>query len=98
MWLDGILGKVCSLRSHSVDHRWGQIPHGAERKPAGVCTASSAAECFTSNAHSWDFSSLSESIYPSTSIHLSSVHRFRSFLLCLARFSVLEITSVYQPG
>ena len=49
MWLDGILGKVCSLLSHSLDHSWGQIPHGAERKPAGVCNATSTQECFTSN-------------------------------------------------
>lgn len=49
MWLDGILGKVCSSFSHSLDLSWGQIPHGAERKPAGVCRATSTQECFTSN-------------------------------------------------
>lgn len=31
MRLDGILGKVCSSPSHSLDLSWGQIPHGAER-------------------------------------------------------------------
>lgn len=49
MWLDGILGKVCNSLSHSLDLSWGQIPHGAERKPAGVCRATSTQECFSSN-------------------------------------------------
>lgn len=42
------LGKFAA-RSPTLDHSWGQIPHGAERKPAGVCRATSTQEFFTSN-------------------------------------------------
>lgn len=72
MWLDGILGKVCSSLSHSLDLSWGQIPHGAERKPAEVCRAVSTQECFTSNGKcSQLLVRLSLSLYFSISIYLS---------------------------
>ena len=72
MWLDGILGKVCSSLSHSLDLSWGQIPHGAERKPAGVCRATSTQECFTSNGKcSQLLVRLSLSLYFSISIYPS---------------------------
>ena len=72
MWLVGILGKVCSSLSHSLDLSWGQIPHGAERKPAGVCRAVSTQECFTSNGKcSQLLVRLSLSLYFSISVYPS---------------------------
>lgn len=85
MWLDGILGKVCSSPSHSQDLSWGQIPHGAERKPAGVCRATSTRECFTSNGKcSQPLARLSLSLYFSISVSPSLPNCVRCLLLCLA--------------
>ncbi len=101
MWLDGILGKVCSSLSHSLDLSWGQIPHGAERKPAEVCRATSTQECFTSNGKcSQLLVRLSLSLYSSNSVYPSL-----SLSLCqklAAKFSspprVLVITSIFSSA
>lgn len=89
------LGKFAA-RSLTLDHSWGQIPHGAERKPAGVCAATSTQECFTSNGKcSQLLVKLSPRVYLSIRIFSSPPRHPCSAL----RTSVqCEITCVYQQG